>query len=153
MPLLNTESLLLFFLQKLNHDHNHNHKVKYQEHITQKFYRESIKLKTTLSYIMYIMNHETISYKTLIQELSIQYNCLTLSYTNQQIHVSIPVSRQLASSTQSLQLKFSQLNYKLPSLHMLISISTTCVIKSQQIAKLSLSPVISTGSPLDLTCM
>jgi hypothetical protein len=63
--------------------------VKYQEHITQKFFRESVKLKTPLSYIMYIMNHETISYKTLIQELSVQYNRLTLSYTNQQIHVPI----------------------------------------------------------------
>ena len=30
------------------------------------------------------MDHETISYKTLIQELSVQYNRLTLSYKNQQ---------------------------------------------------------------------
>jgi hypothetical protein len=57
---------------------------------------------------MYIMNHETISYKTLIQEISVQYNRLTLSYTNQQIHVPIPVSRQLASFAQSLQFEFSQ---------------------------------------------
>jgi hypothetical protein len=33
---------------------------------------------------------------------------------------------------------------------MLISIVTACVNKSQLIAKLSLSPVISTGSPLEL---
>ena len=38
---------------------------------------------------MYIVDHETISYKTLIQELSVQYNRLTLSYKNQQIHVPI----------------------------------------------------------------
>jgi hypothetical protein len=54
---------------------------------------------------MYIMNHETISYKTLIQELSVQYNRLTLSYANQQIHVPILVSRQLASSTQILAIR------------------------------------------------
>ena len=78
MPLLNTKSLLLILLQKLNHDH----KVKYQEHIPQNFYRERIKPKTPLSYIMYIMDHETISYKTLIEELLVQYNRLTLSYKN-----------------------------------------------------------------------
>jgi hypothetical protein len=104
MPLLNTKSLLLIFLRKLNHDN----KVKYQEHITHKFYRERIKLKTPLSYIMYIMDHQTISYKTLIQELLVQYNRLTLSYKTQQKHVPISVSKQPASSAQSLQLEFSQ---------------------------------------------
>ena len=89
------------------------------------------------------MNHETISYKNLIQELSVKYNRLTLSYTNQQIHVPIPVSRQLASSAQILAIRILTTGFKLPSLHMLISISTACVIKSQLIAKLSLSPVIS----------
>jgi hypothetical protein len=54
---------------------------------------------------MYIMNHEIVSYKTLIQELSLQHNRLTLSYTNQQIHVPILVSRQLASSTQILAIR------------------------------------------------
>jgi hypothetical protein len=85
MSLLNTKSLLLIFLWKLNHAH----KVKYQEHITQKFLRESVKLKTPLSYIMYIMDHETISYKSLIQYLLVKYNHLTLSYKTQQIHVPI----------------------------------------------------------------
>ena len=68
---------------------NCNIKKKDQSHITQMFYRESIKLKSPLSYIMYIMDHETISYKTLIQELSVKYNRLALSYKNKQIHVPI----------------------------------------------------------------
>ena len=82
--------------------------MKYQEHITQKFYQENVKLKNPLSYIMYITNHETISYKTLIQELLVQYNDLTLSYKTQQIHFPISISKQSASSTQSMQLEFSQ---------------------------------------------
>ena len=103
--------------------------MKYQEHITQKFYWESVKLKTPLSYIMYIMDHEKISYKTLIQELSIQYNRLTLSYKTQQIHVPISASRQPASSAQSLQLEFSQMNLNCLVFHMLIRISTaSCLI-------------------------
>ena len=75
---------------------------------------------------MYILNHETISYKTLIQELSVQYNHLTLSYINQQIHVPI-----LRVQTACLLYTISAIRIlaiELPSLHMLISISTACVI-------------------------
>jgi hypothetical protein len=64
--LLNTKSLLLIFLRNLNHDRQCNIKKKNQSNITQMFYWERIKIKTPLSYIMYIMDHETISYKTLI---------------------------------------------------------------------------------------
>ena len=127
--------------------------MKYQEHITKKFYREIIKLKTPLSYIMYIMNHETISYKTLIQELSVQYNHLTLSYTNQKIHVPILRFQTTCLLCTIPTIGILTMNSNYLVFHMLMSISTACVIKSQLIAKLSLSPVISTGSPLDLTCM
>ena len=48
------------------------------------------KAKTpTIIYYVYIMDHETISYKNLIQGLSTIYNRLTLSYKNWQIHVPI----------------------------------------------------------------
>ena len=46
-------------------------------------------IKAPLSYIMHIMDRETISYKNIIQEFLVQYNRLTLSYTNKQIHVPI----------------------------------------------------------------
>ena len=130
---------------------NYNIKKKDQSHITQMFYRESIKLQTPLSYIMYIMDHETISYKTLIQELSVQYNRLTLSYTNQQIHVPILCVQTTCLLCTISTIRILTTEFKLPSLHMLMSISTACVIKSQLIAKLSLSPIISTRSQLDLT--
>ena len=138
---------------------NCNIKKKDQSHITQIFYRESIKLKTPLSYIMYIMDHETISYKTLIQELSVQYNHLTLSYKNWQIHVpifclqtacllyTIPAIRILTMNSNYLVFTCS---WAYP-LHVWLHECTS--LKSQLIAKLSLSPVISTRSPLDLTCM
>jgi hypothetical protein len=52
-----------------------NIKKKDQSHITQMFLPRKHKAKNpTIIYYVYIMDHETISYKTLIQELSIQYN-------------------------------------------------------------------------------
>ena len=52
---------------------NCNIKKKYQSHITNMFIPGKHKDKNpTIIYYVYIMNHETISYKNLIQELSVQ---------------------------------------------------------------------------------
>ena len=60
---------------------NCNIKKKDQSHITQIFLSGKHKAKNpTIIYYVYIMDHETISYKTLIQELSIQYAIVTLLY-------------------------------------------------------------------------
>jgi hypothetical protein len=77
-------------LQNLKHDRQ----LHYQEersitHNMDVFPGKNKDKKPTIIYYVYIMDHETISYKTLIQELSVQYNRLTLSYKNQQIHVLI----------------------------------------------------------------
>jgi hypothetical protein len=76
---------------------------------------------------MYIMDHETISYKTLIQELSLQYNRLTLSYKTQQIHVPILSPDSLPPLHNPCNLN-SRNEFEFPSLHMLMSISIVCVI-------------------------
>ena len=94
---------------------------------------------------MYIMNHETISYKTLIQELSVQYNCLTLSYKNSTNTCANSLCPNNLPPLHNPCNWNSHNEFELPSLHMLMSISTACVNKSQLISKLSLSPVISIG--------
>ena len=49
-----------------------------QSHITQMFLPGKHKAKNpTIIYYVYIMDHETISYKTLIQDLSIQYTIVS----------------------------------------------------------------------------
>ena len=72
------------------------------------------------------MNHETISYKTLIQELSVPYNRLTrLLCTNSAIRIlTIESNESLAHAHKHIQCMCEQLTIDSP---------------------LSLSPVISTG--------
>ena len=71
-----------------------DHQLQYQEEISIAHNTDVLPGKhkaknPTIIYYVYIIHHETISYKTLIQELPVQYNRLTLSYKNQQIHVPI----------------------------------------------------------------
>ena len=86
----------------------HNRQLQYHEersitHNTDGFYRESIKIKTPLSPIMYyIMDHETISYKAPIQEFLVQW--LTVSHCHTKIGKFLrqfTASRQPASTAQS----------------------------------------------------
>ena len=54
----------------------------YQSHITQMFLLGKHKANNpTIIYYVYIMDHETISYKTLIQELSVQYTIISHCHT------------------------------------------------------------------------
>ena len=82
-----------------------------QSHITQIIYRESIKLKTPLSSILYyIMDHETITYKSLIQELSTHE--LTVSHCHTKIGKFLSqftVSRQPASTAQSQRIAIPEI--------------------------------------------
>ena len=78
MPLLNTKLFLQIFLRNLKHDRQ----LQYQEErsITHKTYvlpRKHKAKNPTIIYYVYIMDHETISYKTLIQELSVQYTIVS----------------------------------------------------------------------------
>ena len=72
-----------------------------QSHITQMFLPGNHKAKNpTIIYYVYIMDHETISYKNLIQELSIQY--AIVSHYQSKIGKSMcqfTASRQPASTT------------------------------------------------------
>jgi hypothetical protein len=82
MPLLNKKLLLLKFLRNLKHDRQ----LQYQEErsITRNTYVLLGKHKSkipTIIYYVYIMDHETISYKTLIQELSVQYTIVSHCHT------------------------------------------------------------------------
>ena len=82
MPLLNTKSLLQIFLQNLKHDHQ----LQYQEersitHNTNVLPGNHKVKNSTIIYYVYIMDHETISYKNLIQELSVQYTIVSHCHT------------------------------------------------------------------------
>ena len=57
---------------------NCKHMNKDQSHITHMFLPENHKAKKpTIIYYVYIMDNETIPYKTLIQELSVQYTIVS----------------------------------------------------------------------------
>ena len=61
---------------------NCKHMKKDQSHITQMFLPGKHKSKNlTIVYYLYIMDHETISYKTLIQEFSVQYTIISHCHT------------------------------------------------------------------------
>ena len=111
MPLLNTESLLLIFLRNLKH----NRQLQYQEErsITHNTYFLPGKHKAknpTIIYYVYIMDHETISYKILIQELSIQYTIVSHCHTKIDKFMSqFTTSRQPASSAQSMLMENLQM--------------------------------------------
>jgi hypothetical protein len=73
----------------------------------------------TIIYYVYIMDHETISYKTLIQELSVQYTIISHCHTKiGKFMCQFTASRQPASSAQSLLMEIPAMNESLlPRLH------------------------------------
>ena len=82
MSLLNTKSLLLKFLRNLKHDLQ----LQYQEersitHKTDVLLGKNKAKNPIIIYYVYIMDHETISYKTLIQNLSVQYTFVSHCHT------------------------------------------------------------------------
>jgi hypothetical protein len=68
----------------------------------------------TIIYYVYIMDHETISYKTLIQELSVQYKIVSHCHTKiDKFMCQFTASRQPASSAQSLLMEIPAMNESL----------------------------------------
>jgi hypothetical protein len=72
----------------------------------------------TIIYYVYIMDHETISYKNLIQELSVQYTIVSHCHTKiGKFMCQFTASRQPASSAQSLLMEIPAMNeFLLPRL-------------------------------------
>ena len=86
---------------------NCNIKKKDQSHITQMFFPGKHKYKNpTIIYYVYIMDLETISYKTLIQEFSVQYTIVSHYHTKiGKFMCQFTTSRQPASTAQYLMVK------------------------------------------------
>jgi hypothetical protein len=83
---------------------NFNIKKKDQSYITQMFLPGKHKAKNpTIIYYVNIMDHETISYKNLIQELSVHYIIISHCHTKiGKFMCQFTVSRQPASPAQSM---------------------------------------------------
>jgi hypothetical protein len=120
MSLLNILLLLQIFLRNLKHDRQ----LQYQEersitHNTDVLLRKHKDKNPTIIYYVYIMDHETISYKTLIQELLIQYTIVSHCHTKIGKCMCQFISiRQPASSVQSLLMEIPAMNESLlPRLH------------------------------------
>jgi hypothetical protein len=73
----------------------------------------------TIIYYVYIMDHETISYKTLIQEMPVQYTIVSHCHTKiDKFMCQFTASRHPASSAQSLLMEIPARNESLlPRLH------------------------------------
>jgi hypothetical protein len=105
MPLLNIKSLLLKILWNLKHDRQ----LQYQEersitHNTDVLPKKHKDKKPTIIYYVYIMDHEIISYKNIIQEFSVQYTIVSHYHTKISKYMcQFFASRQPTSSAQSLQ--------------------------------------------------
>ena len=82
---------------------NCKHMKKDHSHITHMFLPGKHKAKNpTIIYYVYIMDHETISYKTLIQDLSIQYTIISHYLAEIDKFLSqISASQQPTSTVQS----------------------------------------------------
>jgi hypothetical protein len=115
MPLLNTESLLQIFLWNLKHDRQ----LQYQEersitHNTDVLPGNHKAKNPTIIYYVYIMDHETISYKNLIQDLSVQYTIISHCHTKiDKFMCQFTASKQPASSVQSLLMEIHAMNESL----------------------------------------
>ena len=107
-PLLNIESFYLNLCGNLIT--NCKHMKKNQSHITQMFLPGKHKAKNpTIIYYVYIMVHETISYKNIIQELLVQYTIVSHCHTKIGINMhQFTASWQPASTAQSLLMKIPE---------------------------------------------
>jgi hypothetical protein len=103
MPLLNTKSLLQIFLQNLKHDRQ----LQYQEegsitHNTNVLPGKHKAKNPTIIYYVYIMDHETISYKNIIQYILVQYTIVSHCHTKiDKFMCQFTASRQPTSYAQS----------------------------------------------------
>ena len=133
-----------------------------QSHITQMFLPWKHKDKNpTIIYYLYIMDHETISYKNLIQEFSIQYTIVSHCHTKiGKFMCQFTASRQPASTAQFQLIAIPEwMESCLPWLHNPhghIQCVSGCMCAPTNVTTDSQTvpfTYISTGSPLDLTCM
>jgi hypothetical protein len=110
--MLNTKSLLLKFLQNLKHDRQ----LQYQEERSITDNTDVLPGKNkdknpTIIYYVYIMDHEKISYKNLIQEISVQYTIISHYHRKiDKFMYQFTASRQPASSAQSLLMEIPAMN-------------------------------------------
>ena len=83
----------------------------------------------TIIYYVYIMDHETISYKTLIQEISVQYTIFSHCHTKiDKFMCRFTASRKPASSVQSLLMEIPTMNeFLLPGLRIPHWVHPMCV--------------------------
>ena len=131
-------------------------------HITQMFLLGKHKAKNpTIIYYVYIMNHEKISYKNLIQELSVQYTIISHCHMKiGKLMCQFTASTQLASTAQSQLIENPEsMESCFPWLrnpHGNIQCVCGCMSAPTNV-KTNIQTIpfinISTGSPLDLTCM
>jgi hypothetical protein len=161
MPLLNTKSLLLIFLRNLKHDRQ----LQYQEersitHNTDVLPGKNKAKNPTIIYYLYIMYHETISYKTLIQELAVQYTIVSHCHTKiDKFMCQFTASKQPASSAQSMLMEIPTMNesilprLRIPHGHIqcvcgCMSALTNVTIDSQTIPFTCYLNSVSTGSDI-----
>ena len=133
-----------------------------QSHITHMFLLGKHKSKKpTIIYYVYIIYHETISYKTLIQELLVQYTIISHCHTKIGKYMrQFTASWQPASTTQSMFITIhewmrSYLTWLCnPHWHIQCVFRCKCaptnVTTDSQIVPFT---YLSTRPPLDLTCM
>ena len=94
----------------------HDRQLQYQEersitHNTNVLQGNNNAKNPTIIYYVYTMDHETISYKTLIQELSVQYTIVSHCHTKiGKCMCQFTASRQPASSVQSLLMEIPAIN-------------------------------------------
>ena len=121
--------------------------------------KHKAKNPTIISYV-YIMDHKPISYKTLIQELSVQYTIISHYHTKIGSHMhQFTPSWQHASTAQSLMVKklwmiISSLPW-MKNIHRHLQCVCGCMSAPTNVTTDSQTvpfTYLSIGSPLDLTC-
>ena len=116
---------------------------------------------STIIYYVYFMDHEIISYKTLIQELSVQYTIVLHYHTKiGKFMCQFTTFRQPASIAQSLIVKNLWMNKSflpwLRNTHRHVQYVCGCMCAPTNVKNDSQTipfAYISAGCPLDLTCI
>jgi hypothetical protein len=107
-------------LWNLKHDHQlQYHEERSNTHNTDVLPGKHKAKNPIIIYYVYIMDHETISYKTLIQELSVQYTIVSHCHTKiGKCMCQFTASKQPASSAQYLLMEIPAMNeFMLPRMH------------------------------------
>ena len=128
---------------------------KNQSHITHIFLPRNHKAKhPNIIYYVYIVDHEIISYKTLLQELLIQYTIVSHCHTKIGISMhQFTASWQPASITQSLLITIPEWIWSCLALTvqssleppMCVLVASVQPLMSQLIVKMSISPISQLG--------